>query len=66
VAIQFLVWHRLLGRWHCGYLAVSFQQDFRKRLSQSDTDLETIGLIVLVIAAVIIGLYNHFGRSSGA
>ncbi|MFC5571557.1 hypothetical protein ACFPN1_15970 [Lysobacter yangpyeongensis] len=43
-----------------------FSKTFRKRFSWSDTDLETIGLIVLVIAAVIIGLYNHFGRSSGA
>ena len=43
-----------------------FSKTFRKRLSQSDTDLETIGLFVLVIAVIVIGLYNHFGRSSGA
>ena len=39
---------------------------FRKRFARSDIDLEAIGLIALVIAVIIIGLYNYFGRSSGA
>ena len=41
-------------------------KSFRKWFVRSDIDLETVGLIVLIIAVVIIGLYNSFGLSSGA
>jgi uncharacterized membrane protein (DUF4010 family) len=38
---------------------------FGKWFGRSDIDLETLGLVVLVVAVVIIGLYNYLGRSSG-
>ena len=41
-------------------------KSFRKWFGRADIDLETVGLIALVVAVVIIGLYNHFGRSGGA
>jgi len=41
-------------------------KSFRKWFDRSDIDLEVVGLIALVIALIVIGLYNHFGRSSGA
>ena len=41
-------------------------KSFRKWLARSDVDLEGVGLVVLAVAVVIIGLYNYFGRNSGA
>ena len=38
----------------------------RKRISELDSHLETIGLVALLLAIVIIGLYNRLGASSGA
>jgi hypothetical protein len=35
-------------------------KSFRKRFGRIDFDLEVLGLVVLVVAVILIGLYNHF------
>jgi len=38
-----------------------FTKSGRKRFLRSNYDIEEIGLFVLVVAIVLIGLYNHLG-----
>ena len=38
----------------------------RKRISRMDLDLEALGLVVLILAVVIVGLYNWFSAASSA
>ena len=48
-----------------GIAAISpflLSKSFRKWFSRTDLDIENVGLVVLVLAVAIIGLYNSFWR----
>ena len=47
-------------------LPFALSKSFRKWLARSDIDLEFVGFIALAVVVISIGLYNYFGRSSGA
>ncbi|MBF6023968.1 hypothetical protein [Lysobacter niastensis] len=52
-----------------GAIAISpflASRSFRKRFFRSNYDIEHIGFIVLVVALLVIGLYDRFGAGSGA
>jgi threonine/homoserine/homoserine lactone efflux protein len=38
----------------------------RKKFMRSDLDLESIGLLTIVVVIIAIGCYNYFGAGSGA
>ena len=44
-------------------LPLLLSKSLRNRFLRSNYELETIGVIALVIALFVIGLYNHFGAS---
>ncbi|OOG35990.1 hypothetical protein [Rhodanobacter sp. C05] len=63
--VQFNFWFGLLclAAGMIVTLPLLFSKSLHKRFLRSNYDLETIGVIALVIALFVIGLYNHFGAS---
>ena len=38
---------------------------WRRKILQSDLDIEGVGLIALIVVVVAVGCYNYFGASNG-
>ena len=64
--VRFNFWLGLLGL-AAGLIVTLpfwFSKSFRARFLRSNYELETIGIVALVIAVFVIGVYNHFGAGA--
>ena len=64
---QFNFWLGLAGL-GAGLVVVSpclLVPSWRRKLLQSDLDIEGVGLIALTVVLVAVGFYNYFGAGGG-